>query len=299
MKKSLVAVVGPTSSGKSDVAVDIALNFNGEVVSADSRQVYKGLDLGSGKITEEEMRGVPHFMLDVASPETRYTVQQYKKDAEEIIKKIHDRNHLPVVCGGTGFYISALIDNITFPKVGPDSDFRKRCEEEDPATLFEELKKKDPRRASEIDPENKVRVIRALEIVKHFGSVPEVEKKGSLYESLMIGLELSSDELRDRIEMRLIKRIDAGMIEEAERLHKEGLSFERMEELGLEYRFLGRHLKGDISKKEMIEEIEKASMQYVKRQRTWFKKDDRIEWFHPTKLESILEKVNDFIQECS
>lgn len=296
MKKPLVAVIGPTSSGKSDVAVDVALNFSGEVVSADSRQVYKGLDLGSGKITEEEMRGVPHFMLDVALPTERYTVQQYKREAEKAIEEIHSRNHLPIVCGGTGFYVSALVDNISFPKVAPDSDFRKKCEKEDPSILFAELKKRDPKRASEIDPENKVRVIRALEIVKHFGSVPEVEKKGSLYKSLLIGLNLSSEELRDRIEIRLLKRIDAGMIEEAENLHKEGLSFERMEELGLEYRFLARYLKGDISKKEMDEEIIKASMQYVKRQRTWFKKDDRINWFHPNDLESILEKVNDFIK---
>ena len=296
MKKPLVAVIGPTSSGKSDVAVEVALNFSGEVVSADSRQVYKGLDLGTGKITEEEMRGVPHFMLDVALPTERYTVQQYKRDAEKVIEEIHDRDNLPILCGGTGFYVSALIDNITFPKVGPDSEFRKECDKEDSAVLFEKLKKKDPKRAEKIDPENKVRVVRALEIVRHFGSVPEVEKKGSLYETLLIGMDLTSEELRDRIEIRLMKRIDSGMIEEAERLHKEGLSFDRMEELGLEYRFLARHLKGEISKSEMIEEIEKASIHYVKRQKTWFKRDDRIDWFHPTEIKSVLERVNDFVK---
>ncbi len=297
MKIPLIAVVGPTSSGKSDVAVTIALNFSGEVVSADSRQVYVGLDIGSGKITEEEMKKIPHHMLDITPPETRYTVQRYKKDAEKAIEEIRERRNLPIVCGGTGFYISSLIDNIFFPKVAPDSEFRKKCEEEDPTALFEELKSKDPRRADTIDPDNKQRVIRALEIVKHFGSVPEVEKKGSLYRSLQIGLDLPMEELEERIEKRLDKRIKAGMIEEARQLHKKGLSFDRMEELGLEYRFLAHHLKGEASEAEMIDNIRVANIQYAKRQRKWFKRDSRIRWFHPNDVKDICELVDQFLND--
>lgn len=295
MEKPLIAVVGPTSTGKSDLAVDIALQFSGEVVSADSRQVYKGLDIGTGKITEEEMKGVPHHLLDVASPFTdHFTVQEYKKMAEKAIEQIYENGHLPVVCGGTGFYISALLDNIEFPKVAPDSEFRRSCEEKDPTVLFDELKEQDPKRAREIDPSNKNRVIRALEIVKHFGSVPDVKKRGSTYNKLIIGVDRDTEELKDRIEKRLLKRLEIGMLEEAKKLNEQGLTFERMEELGLEYRYMALHLKGDIDRSEMIEKIKTASWQYVKRQRTWFKKDDRIIWFHPDEKDEIFKRLNEF-----
>lgn len=295
MKRFVIAVIGPTSTGKSDVAVDIAINFKGEVVSADSRQVYQGLDIGTGKITEEEMSGVPHYMLDVASPNERYTVQEYKKQAEEVIENIHKSNKLPIVCGGTGFYISALMDNIEFPKVSPDSDFRKKCEEEDSTVLFEMLKNEDPKRAESIDPSNKRRVIRALEVVKHLGSVPDVKKKGSLYNKLFIGLDRDSEELKERIEKRLLKRLEAGMIEEAERLHENGLTFDRMEELGLEYRYLAQFLKEEITKADMVNRIKTASWQYVKRQRQWFKRDDRVHWFHPDDRDEIFTAINEFL----
>ncbi|MGM0629204.1 MAG: tRNA (adenosine(37)-N6)-dimethylallyltransferase MiaA [Patescibacteria group bacterium] len=297
MEKPLIAVVGPTSTGKSDLAVDIALEFSGEVVSADSRQVYQGLDIGTGKITEEEMRGVPHHMLDVASPYRRFTVQEYKKEAERAVEEIHNRGNLPIVCGGTGFYISALLDNIEFPKVSPDSEFRKECEKKDPTVLFEELKDQDPKRAEEIDPSNKNRVIRALEIVKYFGSVPEVKKRGSIYNKLIIGIDRESEELKERIEKRLLKRLEEGMVEEAKKLNEQGLTFERMEELGLEYRYLAQYLKGETDRAEMVEKIKNASWQYVKRQRTWFKKDDRIYWFHPNEKELILRKITEFFIE--
>ncbi|MFP4617094.1 MAG: tRNA (adenosine(37)-N6)-dimethylallyltransferase MiaA [Candidatus Paceibacterota bacterium] len=297
MKTPLIAVVGPTSSGKSDVAVEIALRFAGEVVSADSRQVYKGLDLGTGKITEEEMQGVPHHMLDVADPQEEFTVQDYKREAEKVIQAIKKRENLPIVCGGTGFYISALLDNLDFPEVPPNSEFRKKCQEEDPAVLFDELKQRDPKRAEEVDPKNKQRVIRALEIVRYFGSVPKVIKKGSPYEKLVIGLDLPAEDIKDAIETRLLKRMEAGMVEEARELNERGLSFARMEKLGLEYRFLGLFLKGEISKPEMVQGIKNASWQYVKRQRTWFKKDGRIVWFHPKDMEKISEQVEYFLRE--
>jgi len=233
----------------------------------------------------------------VVHPENRYTVQQYKKDAEKVIDDIYNRSNLPIVCGGTGFYISSLIDNIDFPKVAPDSEFREKCEKEDPAVLFEQLKDKDPRRAETIDPKNKQRVIRALEIVKHFGSVPGIEKKGSFYRKLIIGLDMPTEELEARIEQRLLKRLDLGMVQEARRLQGGGLSFERMEELGIEYRFLAKYLKKEITKSEMEDNIKTASIQYAKKQRQWFKKDDRIRWFHPEDVEEICESVDHFLHD--
>lgn len=294
MNKHLLVVVGSTSSGKSDMAVDIALRTNGEIVSADSRQVYKGLDIGSGKITKEEMRGVPHYMLDIVDAKDRFTVQQYKTQAEKVIKEIHQRKKAPILCGGTGFYISTVVDNIIFPEVEPDSEFRKEAMRQDKAVLFEELRVKDPERADSIDPNNKQRIIRALEIIKDFGAVPQIEKKSSIYDKLILGLKLSPEELKERIEKRLLKRLENGMIEEARRLNSKGLPFERMEELGLEYRFLARHLKGDLNKEEMIEKIKTASWQYAKRQKTWFQKDSRINWFHPIKEKDKIFEVVDF-----
>lgn len=295
--KKIVAVVGPTSSGKSDVAVDIALRYKGEVISADSRQIYKGLDIGSGKITKEEMRGIPHYMLDVADPKERFTVKTYKEMSENVISNILKRELLPIICGGTGFYVSALVDRINFPKIPPDESFREKYQNKDTEELFKELQKKDPERARTVDPLNKHRLIRSLEIVKHMGFVPKVSKKKPLYDALFIGLDRPSKELKERIEKRLHKRLNEGMLEEASRLNKEGLSLERMDEMGLEYRFMARHLNGDISEDEMKEAIKQSSWQYVKRQRTWFKKDERIIWFHPDQEIEIYAKVGSFLEK--
>ena len=163
--KKLVVIVGPNASGKSDLAVKLAKKFNGEVVSADSRQVYKGMDIGTGKITKEEMQGIPHYLLDVASPKRRFSVAQYQKKAIEAIKKIQKKGKLPILCGGTGFYVQAVVDGLVFPKVKPDWKLRKKLEQKSAKGLYEYLKKLDPERAKTIEKDNKRRLIRAIEIV--------------------------------------------------------------------------------------------------------------------------------------
>ncbi len=297
MKEKIITILGPTSTGKSDLAVDASLNYSGEVISADSRQVYKGLDIGTGKIIKEEMKNVPHHMLDVADPKERFTVKQYKEMAERSILDIHKRGLLPVVCGGTGFYISAIIDKIDFPEVPPNKDLRKKYQNKKTEDLFQELKTKDPKRAETIDPLNRHRLIRSLEIIKHIGSVPEISKKKNTYQNLIIGIDRDSKDLKEKIKKRLHQRLENGMLEEAVKLNKEGLSFERMEELGLEYRFMARYLKGYISKDEMIRSLENSIWHYVKRQRTWFKKDKRILWFHPDQKKEIYKKVEQFYKD--
>ncbi|MBP6858586.1 MAG: tRNA (adenosine(37)-N6)-dimethylallyltransferase MiaA [Candidatus Pacebacteria bacterium] len=299
-KPKLLVIVGPTASGKSDLAVRLALAHNGEVISADSRQVYTGLDIGTGKITTAEMQGVPHHLLDVASPHDRMTAIDWKVLAEKSIADIIARGKLPIICGGTGFYISALIDDLGFPDVEADTDEQKELEAKTVDELFLELKKVDPARSSTIDPKNKRRLARAIIIARRLGAVPPVTKPVEpKYDTLMIGITWPDDELKSRIQKRLVSRIDAGMIEEAQKLNSPdggNLSFERMEELGLEYRFLAYFLKKELTKEELIERLSSKIWQYAKRQMTWFKKDARIQWFAPTEFEGVEKKVVEFLK---
>lgn len=267
----IIVVCGPTATGKSDKAVSLALEHNGEIISADSRQVYKGLDIGSGKITKKEMGGVPHYMLDIASPARTYSVAQFQKKATEYIQDILKHGKTPIICGGTGFYIDAVLYGSEFPKVKANHELRKKLSKKTPEELFTILKKKDPRRAKDIDSKNKVRLIRALEIIETLGKVPKVSKKAQ-YDVEWVYLDFPDDILKERIHIRLLKRMKQGMVREAEKLHTQGLSFSRMEQLGLEYKYLAILLQKKISKTEFLEQLENEIWHYAKRQRTWFKK---------------------------
>lgn len=267
----IIVVCGPTATGKSDKAVSLALEHNGEIISADSRQVYKGLDIGSGKITKKEMHGITHFMLDVASPLRTYSVAQFQKKASQYIQSILKRGKTSIVCGGTGFYIDALIYETSFPEVRANMTLRKELDKKTTLELFTLLKKKDDRRAKEIDPYNKVRLIRALEIIETLGKVPKTSKK-TLYQIEWVYLDFPDQILKERIHIRLLKRMKQGMVQEARNLYAEGLSYPRMERLGLEYKYLALLLQKKITKKEFLEQLESAIWHYAKRQRTWFKK---------------------------
>ncbi len=290
----IIVVVGPTASGKSDLAVDLALKFNGEVISADSRQVYKGLDIGSGKITKEEMKGILHHLLDVEDPKNVYSVQDFKRHSEKAIKEILNRGKLPIVAGGTGFYTDVLVNNIDLPKVPPDNELRKELENKSTEELLRELSSHDRNRSETVDQKNKRRLIRSIEIAKVLGNVPEATKNLK-YNSLKIGIEIPKDKLKERIHERLLKRIDQGMIEEVENLHKNGLPFERLESLGLEYKYVAQYLQKKITKEEMVELLKTAIGQYAKRQMTWFKRDKKILWFKLEDLEKIKGKVREFL----
>jgi len=284
----LIVIVGPTASGKTELSIKLAKKFNGEVISADSRQVYKGMDIGTGKVTKKEMQGIPHHLLDVASPKRKFTVVQYQKLALKAINKIHKKSlsshqnserisgsdgKIPFLVGGTGFYVQAVVDGILIPEVKPDWKLRKELEKKSTQELFEILKKLDPRRAKTIDRKNQRRLIRALEIViKTKKPVPLLKKKPSQFEVLIIGIKRSPDELKDRIRKRLLKRLKQGMVAEVKKLRKSGLSWKRLEEFGLEYRYIAQYLQGKIKYDKMIEKIQKESEHFAKRQMTWFKK---------------------------
>jgi tRNA dimethylallyltransferase len=278
-----VVIVGPTASGKSDLAVQLAKKFNGEIISADSRQVYKGLDIGTGKITRKEMGGIPHHLLDVADPRKQFSVSQFKSLTKEEIKYIRKRNRLPIIVGGTGFYIDAVTGAAAFPDVPPNKKLREKLMKKSNAELFKMLEKKDPKRAKTIDHNNKVRLIRALEIIEALGKVPKVKTKPN---KNFIFIGLKPDDVEKRIEKRLKKRL-SGMIKEGQKLKAKGLTYKRMDELGLEYRYIAMHLQGKISKEEMLEKLNTAIRQYAKRQMTWFKKNRKIKWFTPSQYKEI------------
>lgn len=294
VKPKVIAVVGPTSSGKSSLAVEIATQHEGEVISVDSRQVYCGLDLSSGKITKEEMGGVPHHLLDIADPQETLTVAEFKVLAEYAIQGILTRGKLPILCGGTGFYMDAVLYDISMPEVPPNEQLRKVLETKSIPELLEELETKDPDRASTVDRHNKPRLIRALEIVDTLGRVPP-QTSESPYDALIIGLRLDPDELKQRIHSRLLERVESGMIEEIKHVHDNGVPWERFEQLGLEFRYIARYLQGQLSKEEALLELEQEHYKYARRQMTWFKRNKDIKWFDPKDREGISEEIKGFL----
>jgi tRNA dimethylallyltransferase len=288
--KKIIVILGSTASGKSDLAVKIALWLSskeikkefaiegGEIISADSRQVYRGMDIGTGKITKEEMKGIPHYLLDVSSPKRNFTVAQFVDLAKKAISKIFKKKKIPIICGGTWFYIYALVDGYTFPRVKPDWKLRKELEKKSEKKLFEELKKLDQERAKTIDPHNKRKLIRAIEIVKKIGKVPPLKKQPLPYPVLFLGIEKNFSELKKLIEKRLLKRLKQGMIEEVKKLRESGVSWKKLESFGLEYEWIAKYLQGKIEKEEMIKKLQKDIEKFAKKQIKVFKKDKRVIW---------------------
>ena len=289
----IIVLLGPTASGKSDVAIKLAREFNGEIISADSRQVYRGMDIGSGKVTREEQKMAIHHMLDIADPNDEFNISHFKKSAEKIIKDILKRKKLPIICGGTGFWIKAIVDNLQLPEVKPNKELRNLLSNKSAEELFKMLRKFDPERAENIDPKNKVRLIRAIEICETLGTVPKVaiaDKESRKYDFLQIGIDVSKETLNKKIKKRLEQRFKNGMIEEVQNLNKNGVSWERLEYFGLEYRWIARYLQNIISLSEMKEKLYFDIIHYAKRQMTWFKKDKRILWLKDyKKIESLVK----------
>jgi tRNA dimethylallyltransferase len=277
--------MGLTASGKSDLAIALARKEGGEIISADSRQVYRGLDLGSGKVTRAEQALVPHHLLDVADPQTDdYNVTRFVREAKRAIEDIERRGKRPIIAGGTGFFIQALLEQHSFPAVKPDAEFRKSLAGVPTAELYARVREKDPVRAETIDRKNPVRLIRALEIIETFGFVPEREKVRIKNEDYrIIALAPPREELARRIRDRLQVRFRAGMLQEVERLHEAGLSWKRLEGFGLEYKYLALFLQKKMTRKEMEATLAREILRYAKRQLTWLRRMEaqgwRIEWF--------------------
>jgi len=294
--QKLIVILGPTASGKTDLAIKLAkklapyrtcsgTGFNGvEIVSADSRQVYKGMDIGTAKVTKKEMQGIPHHLLDVASPKRKFTITQYRKLALKAIEKIQKKNKIPILCGGTGFYIQAVVDGLVIPEVPPNWKLRKKLEKKSVGELYEILKKLDPRRAKTIERKNPRRLIRAIEICLKIGKVPPLKFKPLTYPVLMIGVKRKMKELKKRIKKRFFDWLKRGLILEVINLKKLGLSWKRIEDFGIHYQIITQYLQNKIGDKEMIENSIREIQNYAKRQITWFKRDKRIHWVNPPKF---------------
>lgn len=304
--KTLV-ILGPTATGKTDLAVKLAKKFNGEIISADSRQVYQDMFLGVGK-TKGYWQGktnnkkfiyqkIPHYLIDFISPKKDYNVSHFKKDCLFLMQEISSRGKLPIICGGTGFWILSIVDNLNFPQVKPNLKLRKELEKENTAKLRKILKELDPQRTANIDLKNRPRLIRAIEIAKALGKNPslDIRPKKKSADFLQIGLDFPKDFLEKRIEKRLHQRWQMGMLEEIIQLQKKHrLSWKKIQTFGLAYFWASLFLQKKISQKEMEKRTLIGEKQYAKRQRTWFKRDQRIFWEND--LKKIEKLVTTFLK---
>lgn len=296
-KPPLVVILGPTASGKSALAIALAQHFHGEIVSADSRQVYRGMDIGTAKVTPQERLLVPHHLLDIADPQQIYTVSQYQQQAVEAIDDILARGYLPFLVGGSPHYIQAVVDHLDLPRVPPDYALRAQLETRPLAELVAQLEEIDPHSAATIDRNNPRRVIRALEVYLISGK-PFSQQRGiaaPLYRCLLLGITWPRNVLYQRIDARVEERIQQGMVQEVRDLLEHGISHERLESFGLEYRFISRWLRGKFaSEAEMVTRLKYAIHDFTRRQLTWFRKDKRIVWLEGNDIERARKEVERF-----
>ncbi|MEV0152086.1 MULTISPECIES: tRNA (adenosine(37)-N6)-dimethylallyltransferase MiaA [unclassified Nonomuraea] len=277
-QQPVIAVVGPTAAGKSDLAVDLALRLGGECVNADSMQLYRGMDIGTAKLTPEEWRGVPHHLLDIWDVTVTASVAEYQKLARALL----DALAVPVLVGGSGLYVRAAIDDLEFP--GTDPLIRARLEAElaetGPAPLYERLTREDPVAAAAILPSNGRRIVRALEVIEHSGrpfsaTMPSYE---GVYPSVQIGLEVPRPELDERIALRVERMWAAGLVEEVRGLLDRGLARGRTASRALGYAQVLRFLEGEWTEEQALEETVRATRRFARRQESWFRRDPRVHW---------------------
>jgi tRNA dimethylallyltransferase len=296
----LVVVLGPTASGKSGLGIALAKHFHGEIVSADSRQVYRGLDIGTAKVTPDEQSLVPHHLLDVADPREVYTVAQFQRDAITAINDILERGHQPFLVGGSPHYIQAVVDNLDIPHIQPQSELREQLEKHPLPELLMQLEELDPQSAATIDRNNPRRVIRALEVCLISGKPFSQQRKMAkpLFRSLLLGIEWPREVLYLRIDVRVDERMRQGMVQEVQRLLDEGVNYERLAALGLEYRYISYLLRGKFNNEEkMVEKLKYAIHDFTRRQLTWYRKDKRIVWVAGEDWERADQVASEFLQK--
>ena len=293
-KQKLICVVGTNASGKSGLGVKLAKKFGGEIISADSRQVFKGLDLGSGKITPAEMDGVPHHLLDVREPNEFFSMADFQALSYEAIDGIVSRGNLPFIVGGTGLYVDCVADGYVLSGGAPDLEYRAYLETFETPALYEKLIAIMP--DTDVDPKNRNRVMRLLERI-HAGD-DLTPKKDPRYDVLKLGVTWPRPVLCDRIDERLERRMNEGMVEEVENLMKNGATPEFLDKLGLEYRYLYRYLAGIMSKEEALEELARKIKAFAKRQMIWFRKDKSIIWLDMAEnpFEQACAEIERFIE---
>jgi tRNA dimethylallyltransferase len=301
MKPKLVVILGPTASGKSALGIALAQRFHGEIISADSRQVYRGLDIGSAKVTPQEQAMVPHHLLDVVDPNEVYTVAQYQQEVNAAVADILARGRQPFLVGGSPHYIQAVVDNLAIPAIPPQPALRAELESRPLSELLVQLEELDPHSAATIERHNPRRVIRALEVCLVSGK-PFSEQRliaAPLYESLLMGVQWPRTVLYQRIDARVDERMQQGMVQEVQHLLAQGVSPERLEALGLEYRYINRWLRGEYaSEAAMVERLKYAIHDFTRRQLTWFRKDTRITWIEGYDARKAEELIAHFLDSA-
>lgn len=300
-KPKIIVILGPTASGKTKLAVSLAARFNGEIVSADSRQVYRGMDVGTGKdLNEYKVERVSYHLIDVVSPKTEFNLVKYQKLAFEAINDILKRGKLPIIVGGSGLYLQAVIDNYQLSEARPDKKLRIELDKKTVSELFAYLYKLDAKLAESLnqsDRQNRRRLIRKIEM--SLNNETAIIKGSQIYDALIIGLDPGKEILEKRIYERLIVRLEKeGMIDEVKRLYAEGVSWKRLEFFGLEYKYSSLYLQNKISYDKMANDLYIAIRQFAKRQMTWFrrweKQGRKIIWENNQKKTQIL--INKFLK---
>jgi len=282
----ILVIVGPTAVGKTRIAIELAKELNGEIISADSRQIYKGMDIGTAKPSKDEQAAVKHHMLNVVNPDEHFSVGEYKRNAEKIIEGIWQRKRLPIIAGGTGLYIRAVIDGLW---EGPKADYelRDKLKKEEETFgkgyLYKKLKEVDPETAEKTKPNDLVRIVRSLEVyykegktISHFHRLHGFQEKN--YNIMFIGLTMDRGRLYKKIEERVDEMINSGLIDEVKALLKKEYNENISSMTGVGYRQAIGYLKGDYNLEEAVRLIKRDTKRYAKRQYTWFNKDKRIEW---------------------
>ena len=300
MTLPLIIICGPTATGKSDLALEVAERFDGEIINADSMQLYKGMDIGAAKLTLEERKGIPHHLLDILSVSQDASVAAYQELARSAINEIQNRKKAAIVVGGTGLYIKSIVDEMNFPETDPELRAKLESEAEllGTAELYSRLRLLDPEAAAAIEPANTRRIIRALEVIEVTGKPysANLPSDTSLRfpDALHIGLAMERTSLAPRIEARVHRMFDQGLINEVERLLGEGLLEGTTAQRAIGYAQVISLINGQISKEQAIEETIVATRQYVRRQETWFKRDQRIQWIGEgePRLPFIEERIN-------
>ncbi len=303
-KKNILLIVGPTAAGKTDCAIQLAKRLNGEIISADSMQIYKEMNIGTAKVTENEQNGVKHHLIDIISPDTDFSVAEFQKLAFDLVCDIHKRGKLPIISGGTGLYINSILYDMDFSKTYSDSSFReqmtKECNKSGNIFLHDKLKKVDPKAAERIHPNNVKRVIRALEINhvsnSNMGDFSTDIKLNSKYNSILIGLTRDRAKLYERVNLRVDLMIKQGLVEEVENLLIKGYSKDLVSLQGLGYKEIADYVDGKCDLDEAIEILKRSTRRYAKRQLTWFNRYSQIEFFNVDQYTKSISLTNDIIK---
>ena len=299
----LITVLGPTATGKTRLAVELANRLNGEIISADSRQIYRGMDIGTGKDLEDysfDGKNILYHLIDILDPTEDYNVFRFQNDFQKVYNNIQNRKTLPIICGGTGLYLDSILLNYKFEPIDANTELRKELESKSIDELMKQLKNLDLNLFNNWNLDTKRRIIRGIELALENGNPETNSRANDLSRTCILGVHYPTEIIRDRITNRLKIRLENGMIEEVELLLKNGLPKERLDYFGLEYKFIGRYLDGELIKDELFELLNIAIHQFAKRQRSWFRRMEKrgvkINWIKEGNLETAMNIIEPYLE---